>query len=89
MESLSFQLRSGEHPYNIDFYKFDISILHTITRILDIEEYNDILIIEVNNEIYKQIGEWLLNNHWYQHLHKENQYDLKIDGREIIITKER
>lgn len=88
MQSISFQLRSGDYPFVVDFEKFDISVLHSINRILDIECYDDILVIQVNADLYKQIGEWLLNNTWWQHIHNDDQYDLKIDGHEIIITKE-
>lgn len=66
MESISFQLRCGREPFVIDFDKFDINVLHSITRILDIEGFKHGLVIGVNNAIYRQIGDWVAGNHWIQ-----------------------
>jgi len=77
MQSISFQLRVGQDPFVIDFDKFDINVLHSINRILDIEGFEDILVVGVNNTIYREVGDFVSNNHWVQHLHKEGQYDLK------------
>lgn len=87
MQSISFQLKVGEDPFVVDFDKFDINVLHSINRILDIEEFEDILVIGVDNTIYRQVGDFVANNCWCQHLHKEGQYDLKLDGHELILIK--
>lgn len=90
IKSISFQLRKNEHPFIIDYDVFDIYVLHSINRILDIENHDGSLVIEVPCDIFKEIGEWILNNHWIKNATNNDisiSHSIKIDGHNIIFTK--
>lgn len=89
MPSISFKLKYFDEPYVIEFEKIDMAALSSITRILDIEGYKNTLAIDLNAELYWQIGELLLSNHWLfiPAQKEENEYRIKLNGFDLIFKR--
>lgn len=83
---ISFELKGN--VFTVGFSQFSIEVLHHLCRILDIEDYRQPLIIEVNQDIYREVGEFLSNNHWClnfaDHINSD-AYNIVIDGVELTI----
>jgi len=86
MKTISFKVRKYEEPFSIDFDKIDLSVLNQITRIMDIENHQNPLVIEVEYELYMEIKELLCSEHWmidFDH-NEQRVIPIKLNGFKII-----
>lgn len=89
MPSISFKLKYFDDPYVIEFEKIDNETLGSMTRILDIEGYKNPLTIDLSVELYWQVGDLLLSNHWLfiPTQKEENEYRIKLNGFDLIFKR--
>ena len=89
MKSISFKLKEDSDSFAIGFDKLCLNTLNTITRIMDIEGYDEPLNIEVDYELYREIKELLCTEHWVINLdHTDpNELAIKINGFELIFKQ--
>lgn len=86
MQTISFNLRQNEEPFNLDFDKVDRFVFHDITRIMDIENYQKPLTIEVDYELYREIKGFLCSEHWMIDFNcsDPNVLPIKLNGFELL-----
>lgn len=90
IKSLTFRLKEQDEPISIDFFHLDLNVLGDITRILDIEGYKSVLEIEVDADLYRQIGELIFSNHWMLNFGspvEPGMYDISLNGFKIIFKR--
>lgn len=65
IKSISFNIKGYKDSIVVDYNDaLTLSVLETITRILDIEGYKTPLVIEADYELWRDVKELLCNEHW-------------------------
>jgi hypothetical protein len=86
MQTIQLNLRQNQEPFSIDFDKVEMWVLCSITRIMDIEDFEKPLIIEVDYKLYMEVRGFVSSNHWMVNMDNSDPeiLHIKLNGFELI-----
>lgn len=85
-KSISFRLKEHHEPFVIDFDVIGMDILCTIARILDIEGHHEVLVVDLDYDVYMEVKDFIIRDSWlaYTARVEYGKTSIRLNGFDII-----